>query len=869
MSETSRPLINRLRHKMQLGWVGQFDTFNERMANDRDGRPHVLKPGFTHDALAQFVQRYEGDAHFVVYYARDTDGQVRPIPRSRKTSLSDYAKEGLTLWADVIVYDVDCKEVHGTPVPAPASWFDAEIDKIVALPDGYTRSMLAYNTRGGYRLVFKLPEPLPIERYEATLLAFHRVLGKHGIAADPACKDWTRLFRLPRVGREDIDDVGNLIVKPSEPSLFFMLDATDLTPLSIADTRNLEWPAIDWTPPAVAEPAERGDVRSGRQATGGIFKGLKNAGAFQLHERITENRNVMLARLAGVLRQKGMDAETIRMVLLTTNAEKCDPPLDDSEVTTIARSIGSYPTNADFGAAIERAFGPAAEHPTKRQKPASVLVPTGDTEVETDVLASPENAPEGQNGKPKRQAKQIVPNGQGPQPAAAADAKFKLGSDTEVAEVMLEDLEDGGPRHVFDRNKMWRYSAKTGVWSPALPAVYYRHTASYDGAWVHKGVDSATGEDKWTVLRVGDHFVQNVYNMATYFRESPEFFVGARDGLCFTNGFVSVSKAGEITVEPFNPEHRVTAAQPYAHNRGQVPKLFLKLLDDLFAQDPDKAGVIATVQEFLGAALIGKATRFQKAMVFVGEGSNGKSTLLDILQACFETKSVTSVAPQQMSNEYRRAKLSMARLNVVSEMPEADILASETVKAMITGDLMDGRAIREAAFDFRPIAAQLWSANTLPAVRDVSHGFWRRFLVVYFRRIFTEQEQDRELPAKIIGSELSQIVAWGLDGAARLCGRGCYAAPASMTEALKAWQDGADQVRLFVDETCEVTSEVTTDSPSATFVYAVYRGWTERTGHKPMTLTKFGVRLKAIQVPFTRVDKGVRYGLSFPKATVA
>jgi putative DNA primase/helicase len=54
------------------------------------------------------------------------------------------------------------------------------------------------------------------------------------------------------------------------------------------------------------------------------------------------SRNNTLASLAGMMRRKGMSAEAIDAALQVMNLQKCTPPLDPSEVTAIANSIGRY-----------------------------------------------------------------------------------------------------------------------------------------------------------------------------------------------------------------------------------------------------------------------------------------------------------------------------------------------------------------------------------------------------------------------------------------------------------------------------------------------------------------------------------------------
>jgi DNA-binding transcriptional ArsR family regulator len=70
----------------------------------------------------------------------------------------------------------------------------------------------------------------------------------------------------------------------------------------------------------------------------------RNGGAGPLPEQVAagEGRNRMLASLAGTLRRR-VDSETeLASMLEVANQTRCKPPLDEQEVTTIARSIFGY-----------------------------------------------------------------------------------------------------------------------------------------------------------------------------------------------------------------------------------------------------------------------------------------------------------------------------------------------------------------------------------------------------------------------------------------------------------------------------------------------------------------------------------------------
>jgi hypothetical protein len=61
-----------------------------------------------------------------------------------------------------------------------------------------------------------------------------------------------------------------------------------------------------------------------------------------LAEPIRKERNVALASVAGSLRDRGLDEETIRVVLLVVNRLRCEPSLGDAEVERIAESVSRY-----------------------------------------------------------------------------------------------------------------------------------------------------------------------------------------------------------------------------------------------------------------------------------------------------------------------------------------------------------------------------------------------------------------------------------------------------------------------------------------------------------------------------------------------
>lgn len=139
---------------------------------------------------------YTTDAHCVAY--------VSSMPRRMNTG----AVGRLDVAMAYVITDTDCALVHGTPDPVPDEWRRAELEKVRALNEEHP-GVFSYDSRGGYRLVYTLPEPTELlddsdidawsRFYRIWLMYLAR---RFNIAGDPACGDFTRLFRMPRATRE-------------------------------------------------------------------------------------------------------------------------------------------------------------------------------------------------------------------------------------------------------------------------------------------------------------------------------------------------------------------------------------------------------------------------------------------------------------------------------------------------------------------------------------------------------------------------------------------------------------------------------------------------------------------------------------------
>lgn len=415
------------------------------------------------------------------------------------------------------------------------------------------------------------------------------------------------------------------------------------------------------------------------------------------------------------------------------------------------------------------------------------------------------------------------------------DLAFERGDHVEIAKHYSATIAPVGEA-VHDEGALYRYAEDLGIFRPMSDAD--ESVAVQDR---YAGVPSGKKGNPLE-LRAGD--VVGILKLAHHRLRHPRFFAAAPPGLAFLDAFVEVTGAG-IVSHPHSSAHRARYGYPFAVRDIAAPTRFFAFMRDVFKDDADADDKVTMLQEFAGASLFGIAPRYQLCVVLQGDGANGKSTLIAILKSAFPPGTIVAIPPQRWSDQYRCAMLAGALLNALSELPENDILASETFKAIVVGDEVEARHIYQPPFHFVPRAGHLFGANKLPSASDTTHGFWRRFAVIAFNRVFEGSSANANLAEEIIAAERAGIVGWMLEGAARLMSRGHYLLPASSAAVLAAWKRSSNAVAIFVDE-CTRALKGAESGTQATQLYAQFRAWSEKNGHRLMSSTKFGSRMREL-----------------------
>lgn len=268
------------------------------------------------------------------------------------------------------------------------------------------------------------------------------------------------------------------------------------------------------------------------------------------------------------------------------------------------------------------------------------------------------------------------------------------------------------------------------------------------------------------------------------------------DLLALTNGLIDMdrlvaNKANPLTqhsADWFSP-----VCLPYAFDLEAQCSRWLSFLAEMFDGDTER---IALVQEWFGYCLVND-TSFQKLLILVGEGANGKTVLLDVLVALLGEQNVSHVPLELFAERFQLTPTLGKLANIVSEIGHMDGRAEATIKAFVAGDKMYFDRKNQSGVHTRPTARLVLATNALPHFADRSRGVSRRLSVLPCNVIIPVDKQDRQLTAKL-KDELAGIFVWSVEGRRRLLAQQQFTEPAICRRLFDEFQAERNPERAFL-----------------------------------------------------------------------
>lgn len=265
-----------------------------------------------------------------------------------------------------------------------------------------------------------------------------------------------------------------------------------------------------------------------------------------------------------------------------------------------------------------------------------------------------------------------------------------------------------------------------------------------------------------------------------------------------TNGLLNL-RTGKLTPHSMDTFVCTRTECEYDTSRPleEVCPRWLRFIDEIAEKSTSKARLL---QQIAGYCLTQNVT-FQKAFIFYGQGGNGKSTFINMIQRLLGKGTSSSLSLKDLQQHFSLASLYGSRLNITEEI-DHNYVESDQIKKIITGAELTADRKYLSPLIFRPYAKLVFAVNTLPKINDTSHGLYRRFDIIPFNARFdTALEPDLE---ETLWRERNGVLRWCMEGYQHLLKEKRFEVPEDVRLANEDFKEANSPLVEFILRTYDI-----------------------------------------------------------------
>ena len=309
------------------------------------------------------------------------------------------------------------------------------------------------------------------------------------------------------------------------------------------------------------------------------------------------------------------------------------------------------------------------------------------------------------------------------------------------------------------------------------------------------------------------------------------------DRINLANGVLDVW-TGELS--PHSPSILSSIRIPITYDPAASCPSITEFIEQVFPKDS-----VELAWEILGDMITADRS-IQQAICVVGEGGNGKSVFCQLCTSFVGEQNVVHLSLQKLENDrFAPARLYGRLANICPDLPGSHLEDSAVFKAITGGDRITSELKYRDAFEFRPFARLIFSANHLPAARYGAQSYFDRWLLIPFERRFRGSKSDMPrgaLDAKLsLPRELSGALNRALPALRRLRTTNHFSETNSVKRIFADFEVASDPFRRWLEQE---TVPMASGSTSQSTLHAAYAGACEQANRAPMTKQMFGRLIK-------------------------
>lgn len=368
----------------------------------------------------------------------------------------------------------------------------------------------------------------------------------------------------------------------------------------------------------------------------------------------------------------------------------------------------------------------------------------------------------------------------------------------------------------------------------STPEIYVYNNGIYE----QKGI-STIGEFTRSTYKGAftKELLNEIITKITYDKEctidQEEFFKDKHKHLLpLQNGVYNIQEKKLIN---YNRTYKFFTKIPVEYKEGQDCPEIKKFIHEVLGGEEE---AIMQMQEFIGYLLL-REYRYEKLVMMLGKGSNGKTRLIELLTRFIGKENTSSVTLKALSEDQYSAGLLFGKYaNLAGDIGNEPIHNSDVIKALTGGDQISANRKHMSHLKFQNHAKLVFACNELPPTYDDSHGWWRRWLFFQFPIKYVKKEVYEQIPVEnkhMYGiadpdimdkistrEELSGLLNWGLEGLHRLIDNKGFTERHSTDKLRHMWKKESNSFYSFITECFEHEYDAVVKEDDLMQWYSVY-----------------------------------------------
>jgi len=405
------------------------------------------------------------------------------------------------------------------------------------------------------------------------------------------------------------------------------------------------------------------------------------------------------------------------------------------------------------------------------------------------------------------------------------------------------------------------YSPKTGIWEKSTSV---KEIVTQEMKVLSRALDAKDAKQKARSV-VTYRFISEITSSMKFMCNIDENEFDSNPYLrCVANGVLDL-RTGQLS--PYDTSLLMSKRIDVAYKPNTADNN--TLLRQVLSAMPEDA--IDWAQVMFGQAMFGLQPSSSVVTFMHGSGSNGKSTIINLLKETMGTYSseLSKSAFNFRSTDSKYALYQMRGVSqtILEELPKGVNLDIDTLKEIAGTETIIARGVCKDFITFENMLSVFVSTNHLPRVdteNNTDYGTQRRLIALPFPYRFVTSETHARNPQpndRMASSYLTQSIpsntplleaflAWRVQGAVRWWKAGRdrleieTTLPPSVIQATNRWLKTDSAIEEFLNE--YITQEQGQCTPVSNS-YSIYKEWADRNGYGKMNRATFSNRITNVE----------------------